>query len=662
MKRTLSFFLAFAMTAVFLMAGDRNTTRVSLEHLEAFVVHSSDVLMAVAQIESKKNLLAKEEAFSGLELFGSAGLGRYKDLVDENTIWYHTGGRFLAGLSYPLLGSAEEKRRAVQDAERSLKEKELKAREIRRKSLAALRMSYVNYWAAGEKGRIARAYLPVCEEMVRTLERRNAKGFALTSEALDAANDCQRVRSYIAALSAQERRSLRELQLLTDRDLPEFLAYRPELPMPSMTDREYCATVAEHSPRIEMARLRFRNAVEKGDAGAFQAIESDLRLVGYIAPEYDTDRQGHGLVVSWNVKMPLHFLEANRAMSEMDRLEIEKSAIALKRAGERTLSDARYAHDTLHTAKEDFRSAETALHAALEHLREALQRRQVGRVGPMEVHRAKFLYFKRALDYVDGYASMQNAVAMVLSRLPEDAVKNTSRPLRYKEGLTVPLSEPIAKPSVSSGTLGLYLWRSGPWIENDAAWKRLLKRLRTWGVERILLGLNSRQIGSLRDPETSRRWTKRLQKAKEEGIEIEALLGEPTWLLSEGRKKLLKIVQAIEPLPFHGIHLDLEPMLLAHPPSQKEGAQMIYETLQAVASVTKRPLGVSLHPRDLNTEATGFDLAELLQRVHVETAVMLYGYGIQALERWMERFRSRHGDLPVTVAISVEPEIEGNRT
>ena len=659
MKRTLFFLLTFAIAAG-LLAGDSDAARFSLGQLEPSVNRSPNVLTAVAQIESQKSLLAKEEAVSGVEIFGSAGLGRYKDLVDENRIWYHTGGRFLAGLSYPLLGSAERKRRLVLDAEDSVKEKKIMAEEVRRKSLAALRMSYVNYWAAKEKERIARIYLPVCQASVRTLERRGAKGFALSSEALDAADDCQKVRSYIASLGAQRRKSLRELRLLTDRDLPDFRPYRPELPMPSMTEREYLARVAERSPRIEAARLRFRNAVEKVDGSAFAAIESDLRLVGHVDPEYDSARQGHGVVLSWNVKMPLRFLEANRAMSEMDRLEIEKSAIALKKEGERVLSEARYALDTMETAKEDFRSAETALHAALEHLREALLRQEAGRVGPTEVHRAKFLYFKRALDYVQAYASMQNALAAVLYRLSDEGGKRAAQPFFYEEGLTAPLKEGPKKPAAASATPGLYLWRSGDWIETDDSWHSLLQRLREWGVGRILLGLDGRQIRSLRDPETFHAWAKRLREAQKEGIEVEALLGEPTWLLPEGREKLLQIVQAIEPLPFRAIHLDLEPEQLTMPPSPKEGARRIYETLRAVASVTKRPLGLSLHPRELDREATGFDLAELLHRDRIEIAVMLYGYGVEALDEWMERFRADHPGITPTVAISVEPEIEGN--
>ena len=48
------------------------------------------------------------------------------------------------------------------------------------------------------------------------------------------------------------------------------------------------------------------------------------------------------------------------------------------------------------------------------------------------------------------------------------------------------------------------------------------------------------------------------QRARQRGIRLELLLGEPTWVLPQGRGNMLALLQKVQSMPFGMVHLDLE--------------------------------------------------------------------------------------------------------
>ncbi|BBG65323.1 hypothetical protein NNO_0620 [Hydrogenimonas sp.] len=659
---TISGVLLSAMLFLVSAQGD-TSVRYMLQDLEKRIVESPDISMAVADIEMKKGELEREKALGGLTAFGTVGVGRYKDLVDENSVWYHTGGRFVAGLSLPLLGSKLMKRDAVLDAETLVEEQILKKEDTKRESLAALRSAYIGYWSAMKKRDVAEAFLQGCDDTVTILQDRASKGFILPVEALEASRQCMKARVLEKRYRVSMRRFLQMIRYLTVADLPEFIPYTPKMELPDQEKAYMLAEAAERDPSVRIARLHLENAMKKSDNTFLKSIESDLRLVGFVAPEYDSNRQGHGVEITFNVKFPLALDEASKAQKRIEHAQIVKTALALRKTYGERVSNLRIAVDAWTTAVENYRYAKSYLEKESESLREALLRlSRFSQDGYLKIRDARYDYFRSALETIDAYAGMETAAVHILRYLPEDYAAMHTESVRFDDAIEAPLAMNLDVQSVSSGPqTGVYLWDSRLWLTDDTMWKKLLSKLQEAGLNRVLIGLDGDQIRALDRPAMKDRMKRYIREAHAAGIEVDLLLGEPTWLLPEHRYKLLQIVGRLEPIPFDKVNLDLEPQQLDREITPKEGARLVYETLAAVRSVSSVPLGVTLHPRLLNREETEMDLGKLLADIGIREIVpMLYGYGIEAVAEWERKFIAAYPKLPRIAALSLEKEVPEN--
>ena len=142
---------------------------------------------------------------------------------------------------------------------------------------------------------------------------------------------------------------------------------------------------------------------------------------------------------------------------------------------------------------------------------------------------------------------------------------------------------------------------------------------------------------------------------------IELLLGEPTWILPGKRRDLMAIVQALEALPFDGLHLDLEPNQMDPALFSEEYlvAQLV-RTIASVKRVSPWPVGVSVHPRYLEKNSFSFclgcalgnlDLAEVVLMIYVATPDQAASRAAPVMQAYP--------DIPFSVAVSVEPFVEG---
>jgi len=258
-------------------------------------------------------------------------VGRYKDLVDENSVWYHTGGRFLGGLSYPLLGSRIEKERAVTEAKGALEERKVLARLARRENRTALRLHYIDYWRQWQKYALARAFLSDEEGVMRRFRQRSDAGLVLSSETLDALSQYDLARRMAAKCAAAASRDLGLMRLLVRGELPPFRPYLPALETPLCEADRFYAESLEHSPIVAIYRERLARAIESAGLGDYESVESDLRLVGYVNPEFTTRREGDGIEISFNIKLPLSWREAMEGEALEKRARIQEALLALKK-------------------------------------------------------------------------------------------------------------------------------------------------------------------------------------------------------------------------------------------------------------------------------------------------------------------------------------------
>ena len=633
--------------------------RYTLAELERRVGHAPDMQIAQAEIDAQQNALAQAEALDGLTLFGSAGVGRYKDLVDEDSVWYHSGGRFLGGLSYPLLGSREERELAKLKASATLEEKRLLKEATRRRTLAALRLRYIDYWEACRTEALSRAFLALRGDVIGRMRRRSDAKIQLLSETLDVEAQFDKVSQILSGSGARKERSLDGLRLLTDGKLPGFVPYTPLLPLPLAQKEGFYAHALAASPELKIAENRLQERLRARDLGRFRGVESDLRLAGFVNPEFTTSRQGDGVEISFNVKLPLAWREVIARQNGEDAARIREALLRLKNESAKTLQRIRYEAHGLQEAERALRFSGKRMDAALEYWREQrLGFGHVARVTPVTLQNARYRYYQAALEYVAAYARRERAKALLLKELPtQERAFVTEAAADFSGSLTVPFADarhPLhaVRPA---GSLGLYLWRSGDVLRDEKRARAFLKRCRGWGVDRLLISLDGRQLRQIAEGK-DRRLRDFIGEARSEGIGVEALLGEPTWLLPARREALLRSVMLAASLPFEAVHLDIEPDQLDANLTRKARGRLLLETLTAASQASTLPVGISIHPRYLegrDEEAIGplLDPPSLY-----EVAVMIYGVPLNEAKARYETLKKRYPSLPLTLALSAEEE------
>ncbi len=140
---------------------------------------------------------------------------------------------------------------------------------------------------------------------------------------------------------------------------------------------------------------------------------------------------------------------------------------------------------------------------------------------------------------------------------------------------------------------GTYIWNSQALL-NPALRSSELSRLKSAGMTHLLVGLTGAQVAAGVD--TERALQQLLSAAHGEGLRVSLLLGDPEWILPQGRQSLLDLIHRYRRIGFDGLHLDLEVEQLGWP-VPPERLQHWLATLQAVQQASPWALSISSHPR-----------------------------------------------------------------
>jgi hypothetical protein len=115
-----------------------------------------------------------------------------------------------------------------------------------------------------------------------------------------------------------------------------------------------------------------------------------------------------------------------------------------------------------------------------------------------------------------------------------------------------------------------------------------------------------------------------IQKAREHGICVEWLLGDPSWILPEFRDSLIELVRSFSDIPFQGINLDLEPDQLATADLNRSLLLgWLCETVDAVKGATTLPVGLSIHYRYFQDSSTGKQLASAFDKNALDEIILM---------------------------------------
>ncbi len=651
----------------------------SLSELEPFVAESPESLIAAAEIEESLQRLERQRAVNGLEIFGGTGIGHYREAVTADKMRDYDRIRLFLGLRYPLLGSRAQQRMHLLKAEETAWQSQQQKKFAHLKSLAALRSQYALLWGTQKKIEISETFLSDKDRVLDILAQRTRKGLLLEADRQEFLTVFDLIRRNIANLQAAKKRTLANINLLTNRHAGHFIATDPDLPRPELDRVRLHALALNNHPDI----VRLRGVVEKQLGILHLAHHSDVKarvsLTGHTDTDFPSNDNGYGLSLQFTMDAPWEFSRAAKAERASEQARLLKLQRELDRASSQLLTDVDDDIERYRAAEENRRFAARRVGAALETVRERQLRRDSLAGETFELlQQSRYAYYQTAMDYVDAEVLLLQAAARLLAVTDDDPLSGGRAKPQLKTVVDETYLQPFwqqhlpdyqrqvapapvrVSPDVCrEDCLGVYVWNTRKLFADERSQTDFWKKTREQGICRLLLSFDRTQLEELKRPVARQRLQRFLHRARAIGVTVGLLLAEPTWILPEHRENLLTIIGDLKDFDFSLIHLDLEPNQLEHLDIPEDDLLAhLLRTVQAVTRLTTLPVEVDLHPRYLTGDVNDFCLGCGLENLDgVSVTLMIYVNDTARVADVTGRIRDRFPALPLAVAQSVERHI-----
>lgn len=656
----------------------------SLPEAEAQISRGFDVLKAAEDLSAAHMALEAVRERSGLSLFGdlsARGINEPLSRSDSSGIEGYQSYSVRLGARLPLFGSWHKERIAILEARLGELEAEQRLQLVHRANLTALRKAFVSLWTARRRREVCLAFLGLRDRFMPIMDLRVAQGFLLES-------DRREMDSWF--LLAQ--RELAASQLVEDAAVQLIRRACGILdPSPAGLDDGVPPLKPLAMPFDEAAARAIESA---GDLKPLQeALEVRRSLVGHRARgQYDSflyggfqltkespGRYGAEGFLSLSFLFPegesrAALLDAQAERHRVKSLEAQANARRLE------------VQSSLAEALSAYRYAETQAEFSLGRLRAASEAVRVAtlRHGAMpgdtaeRLLRAHVDLMNAALGLIDAEGSAAQSHAELLSLMEGriSPVSDSSKalavtPLRtFKEGKSLlslwldrldglTPSSPAASNDAAGGTnplgmtLGAYMWDGDQLLQGDLS---PLERAMSMGIGALRISFTARGMEDILRGRGRKALLGALDRARQMGIAVELCLGDPWWITQEGRYGLVNLVSSLKNLPFDGLHLDLEPDQLQGV-TQDNRSQLMAETLrtvQEVAKVSPWEISMAIHPRYLEGDLLPVTLGLLREIPLRDVTCMIYVSRVSAVSRRMQAISLNTGDIPLSLAVSVE--------
>lgn len=607
--------------------------------------------VAQAEVAVAQQRSMTYQAREGGRFFGGLGVINAREAVTDTLSREYTRPQAELGVRWPLLGSRAGQQRNVQDAELAHSQSQVRRLQSENEAVLALRRAYVRHLHSAERARIAHAFLAARAEAQKQLGQRREAGVLLEADNLDLMGLFDIVQAvYDNQQSAQEL-ARAEIARLTGQAAvmvsthglvwPDICIQRPDFELDKM-------------PPVVLAQLELDASRRHQETARREGLEAGISVAQAVSRDIGGP-SGHGTRVGVDFSMPLQWRTLRDAAMAQAQAEIDRAQamLALRR------SEVEAAHVQA-LAQYQLRSKEMAgfihrQHAALEALRVAQLRLDAfDGDGYSKRLMARYALYQAAMQVADGAERRDLAALEVLSfhsgctLASEDTSAHAPDPwavvIANLSGIALPV-----KPAPEHGiNLGWYVWKGQAMVAHP-------ERLDALPVEsrRILLSFTDAQLRAFTLPEGRRRLHDFIATAHGRHLQVELLLGEPTWVLPSQRAKLLALIDEVRDLPFDALHLDLERSQLAKH-QQRSWREDLLATLHAVRSRSSWPIALTTNYRELRQ-------SDFTARIHAagasEIVAMLYVSDVDRVVAIAREILHGPEGLRLSLAQSIEPQL-----
>ena len=630
-------------------------------------------LLLQGKKQAAENELRNMEASDTKKFIGGVSLGQIKEPVTDTSERSYERFSAQAGVRWGFLGGGESWRRDMLDAKVDLAQIKLQAEVEQRREVTNLAEQYSAYLRSRQKCRVLAAFLAGKDEAEKQLAARVGKGLMLESERLALI----RLFSDAAILSAREmakqKNALRKMGYLTGKKLAPLAANDPGEPLGlgafSAPAEVKTDSLTSH-PVVAKARQSVDWVNKRLDYHRFGNVEAGIQVTEGYTNDMG-DGAGHYTMAGIDFTVPLHWKKQRESQYGRDEGRLREAREQYRQAlgqltveGQESLEQWQVQQDALNDQLRRYESAAEVLRLARLRLQAfdgdgyarlieaqhglhsaALEAIEAAR--ELDVSSARLWYYQPACslekvvpDQAEGLArrteeTLQGNDAIVLSgkmARPHAETATGAKPdaiainrPQFKQHLN---ADTAASAAASSGPtekkrwLGWYAWR-GMAIVNQP---EMLKQMPPV-TNRVLLSFMTDEWHLvIQKPE-------RLQAlatlARQRGIRLELLLGEPHWVLPEERGHLIAMLRQIPANVFTAVHLDLERGQLPTE-AQKNWRQNLLATLKEATAASLVPISLTTHWRELAeqsfmAEVRGAGATEITPMIYIADAAETCG-------------------------------------
>ncbi|WP_292916309.1 TolC family protein [Nitrosomonas sp.] len=650
--------------------------------LAEFYLHldqAASVLKAQADLEAERSNLLAQESLKGWEVFGSVSGGYQRSPFAREPFGHFFDPMARIGVRYPLLGSAERRQRAVEDAATQVRIEGIRLDWSKRLAALFIEENYAAYWSAQKMLALTDAYARLRNDGVdRLLLKRQEAGLLFKSDYFEFLSAFDRAERTHIEFSNNKSQALMRLAHLTNSAILPFEAVKPPLAeIPNIIEHDIV------QPDLRILQARIDNLQNIREIENWQGIDSDISMTAFGGPAIphpsppgDGMQWGYGGAVGLNFRMPLEIVSYRK--NEQSRLNSQLISFRADytRRDQELQHEFRALLNSYQQLVQQIKFQRTRLEAAYELVRESGLRLRVMDGDVIEKYfKAINAYYRVAIENVEAESEhwklhIRLRQFLMVADTPEKdyypVVETTMllEPLRLAgEFLGNKEEKPIAaaplmaaapiRTEVVSSQFAVYVWNFGQLINYTDFWSRKQSN----AINRLLVSLNAREISAA--SANPARLTSFIRDARQRKKKVELLLGDPDWILPQFRANLLRHVSALKHIDFDGLHLDIEPdQLESELTGEKRLTEMI-ETIRQVKAISPWPVGVSIHPRYLHQESSfGLCIPCKLEEIGVkEIAVMYYSMNIQAIVTTLQSAMQQYPAIVFSLAQSLEREL-----
>ncbi|OQW42917.1 MAG: hypothetical protein A4S08_10575 [Proteobacteria bacterium SG_bin4] len=650
-----------------------------LSEFNAHLDQAASVLKAQADLEAQRSNLLAQEALKGWEVFGSVSGGYQRSPFAREPFGHFFDPMARIGVRYPLLGSAERRQRAVEDAATQVRIEGIRLDWSKRLAALFIEENYAAYWSAQKMLALTDAYTRLRNDGVdRLLLKRQEAGLLFKSDYFEFLSAFDRAERTHIEFSNNKSQALMRLAHLTNSVVLPFEAVKPPL-----AEIQKTVTQDIDQPDLRILQAQIDNLQNIREIESWQGIDSDVSMTAFGGPAIphpsppgDGMQWGYGGAVGLNFRMPLEIISYRK--NEQSRLNSQ--LISLR--ADYTRRDQELQHEfhallnSYQQLVQQIKFQRTRLDAARELIRESGLRLRVMDGDVIEKYfKAINAYYRVAIENVEAesehwklHIRLRQFLAVAENQgrdhYPETDVVMLLEPLHLasdflgnKDAKLVPVkaakpAEPVY-PEIVSSQFAVYVWN----------FEQLINRTDFWGkkqsnaINRVLISLNAQEISAA--SANPARLAGFIRDARQRKKKVELLLGDPDWILPQFRAHLLNHIRALKQFEFDGLHLDIEPDQLESALTGERRLTEMLETIRQVMAISPWPVGVSIHPRYLQQESShGVCVPCKLKEFGVkEIAVMYYSMNIQAIVSTLQSVMQQYPALVFSLAQSLEREL-----